>query len=155
MKTLAPLLLMLLAAGCQSPNHWQAPARGPTATLVFTSNRIAAQPLVCRPGQGLVPTRKALAATPADPNPFNGEGEQPGRVRVTLPAGEAVVVAVRFEAGQRAARSDCRASARFTPAAGGRYRADFVMPGRHCGLSITDARNRAVADTRAQAPACP
>jgi hypothetical protein len=158
MKISALFVLAVLMTACQNPGYWQAPEDGETAILVFTSHLIAAQPMICRSGQGLVPTREALGATPVDPELFADEqaGEDDGEVRVRVPAGAPVSLGVRFDPKNPERAPDaCTARARFTPEPGQRYQAQFVMPGTQCGLSLTDAENRAVAEADPDTASCP
>lgn len=158
MKLSGLFLLAGLITACQNTVHWQAPEDGKTATLVFTSHHIAAQPMICRSNQGFVPTREALDANPIDPELFADDqaGEGKGEVLVRVPAGTPVTLGVRFDPeNPDRAPAACTARARFTPEAGQRYQAEFVMPGTQCGLSITDDRNRAVAEANRETASCP
>lgn len=159
MKGPAPVVLFaLILGGCSQAHYWQSPDDGETATLVFTSHQIAAQPMICRSGQGLVPTREALSATPIDPELFADDqaGEEEGKVRVRVPAGTPVTLGVRFDPqNPERAPGACTARARFSPEPGQRYQAQFVMPGTQCGLSITDDENRAVAEADPETASCP
>lgn len=155
MKHIRLVPTALLLGACQSTGPALEP--GESATLVFTSDRIAVQPMVCRPGQGFVPTKRALAATPLDPaaglDPEKVKDDE-GRLAVPLPAGSEVVVGVTFAPNGSGADA-CRVSARFTPDAGGLYRAEFVRAGDHCGLALTDDRHHAVGHTIQDEWHCP
>ncbi len=154
----ALLLAVLLLGGCNRAHYWQAPDHSDTATVIFTSHYIAAQPLICSSGRGFVPTRRALEASPIDPELFadNAAGEEPGEVRVSVPAGSPITLGVRFEPrNPEAGPEACTARAHFQPAPGQRYQAQFVMPGTQCGLSVTDADHQAAAEANPDQPACP
>ncbi|GEM_PF-6242696 len=158
MKISALLFLAVGLTACHTPGTWQSPQGDETATLVFTSHYIAAQPLICRSGQELVPTREALGATPIDPELFANDqaGEDQGEVGVRIPAGAPITLGVRFDPKNPAGAPEaCTARARFTPEPGQRYQAQFVMPGAQCGLSITDEDNRAVAAANRETASCP
>lgn len=152
------LLVVAILGACSRTHYWQGPDSVDTATVIFTSHYIAAQPIICQSDQGFVPTREALGATPVDPELFAQDqpGEEDGEVRVPVPAGTAITLGVRFDPKNPDLAPDaCRASARFTPETGQRYQAQFVMPGNQCGLSITDDDHRAVAEANAETPTCP
>jgi hypothetical protein len=158
MKISGLLFLAVLLTACQNTGTWQSPESGDTATVIFTSHYIAAQPLICRSGQGLVPTREALDATPIDPELFADDqaGDDQGEVRVRVPASAPITLGVRFDPkNPERGPGACTARARFTPEPGQRYQAEFVMPGTQCGLSITDAENRAVAEAAPDTASCP
>jgi len=159
MKHSAALLFLLGVLGACSPaRYWQPPESADTVPVIFTSHQIAAQPLVCRAGQGFVPTRETLSATPIDPELFSEDsaGEDEGEVRVRIPAGRPITLGVRFEPrNPQRGPGACTARARFTPEGGQRYQAQFVMPGSQCGLSVTDADNQAVAEADPEQPSCP
>lgn len=158
MKRTRLLLLAGMMTACQNTGYWQPPENGETATLVFTSHYIGAQPMICRPDQGLVPTRETLEATPIDPELFaDGQaGDEEGEVRMRVPAGAPITLGVRFDPeSPDGAPGACTARARFTPRTGQRYQAQFVMPGNQCGLSVTDADDQAVAEAAPEQAACP
>src|SRR5690606_28508358 len=61
--TTSALLSLTLLTGCQALSY-QPPAGSDTATITFTSDNIAVQPVICVPGSGFRSTSMALAHKP-------------------------------------------------------------------------------------------
>src|SRR5690606_5663634 len=62
-RTLAVFTLLTLLAGCQALSY-QPPTGDDTASITFTSDNIAVQPVICVPGSGFRSTSMALAHKP-------------------------------------------------------------------------------------------
>lgn len=141
------LLVVVVALwlnGCQYLAY-QPPESGETASLVFTSDGVAAQPMVCVPGRGFKATEYSLARQSSENESLadlNEALKKQATVEVAIPAGESLLAGVRYnKPNQHRGRDRCKVAVRFTPEAGARYQARFVMSGEQCGLSLTrDAR---------------
>lgn len=155
MKTLALLFVSLLAilAGCQRFTY-HPPQEGARATLTFSSDNVAVQPMVCVPGEGFKATAYALAQKPFESdffNELNKSLKKSERVIVEVPAD--APIRIGFSLSRPAGsgpRQRCKVAAQLPVRAGAAYRAHFQMNGEHCGIQVT-AEN----DTEANATLTP
>jgi hypothetical protein len=159
MRLFIALLSFVTLAGCQGMSY-QEPADGPGASLTFTSDRVSAQPMVCVPGKGFKPTRIALSRHDSDNESLKDLNEavkKAPRVTINVPAGKPLTIGVKYEkpASMGGVRDRCRVAVRFSPVAGGTYRAHFVRPGDQCGLSVTTDDNAVVDDAVIAPWQCP
>lgn len=145
-----PILLastLALASGCA---HYHGPEGSDAATVVFTSNNVAAQPMVCVPGKGFQGTRHALAQKPFESRaftPINEALRKSEEVPATLPPGEPTRIGVQLSDRQGGAGPfRCNAAILFTPQPGARYNAHFVRDGNQCGLGLSHEDGTPVAD---------
>ena len=138
-----PILLASLVALASGCSHYHGPEGSDAATVVFTSNNVAAQPMVCVPGEGFQATRYALSRNPFDSDAItqlNDTLRKSAEVPATLPAGEPVRLGVQFQEKRNKdapAPFRCNAAVRFTPQAGATYSAHFIRDGQQCGLGIS------------------
>ncbi len=138
-----PILLASLVALASGCSHYHGPEGSDTATVVFTSNNVAAQPMVCVPGKGFQSTRYALSRNPFDSEAISQLNEtlrKSAEVPASLPAGEPVRVGVQFRETREMgnpAPFRCNAAVRFTPQAGATYSVHFVRDGSQCGLGVS------------------
>ena len=137
------LLPAVLLAGCQMLSY-QPPQPGDnTATVTFTSNNTAAQPVVCVPGSGFQGTKVSLAHRPFDSHAFD-------EALKTLKKSEAVTVPVQAGDNTRIGviydqrddrmhsmnRKLCKVAVQFQARPGVHYKAAFTYQNNQCGLSV-------------------
>ena len=143
---LALALSTFLLAGCQHLSY--SPAEGEnTATVVFTSENIAVQPMVCVPGKGFKATEFAVSHQPYDSEFFTQLNEtlkkQP-QVTTTVPAGESIRLGFSYtekDATDKGpgVKDRCKVAILFKPTAGDQYAAHFSLADGECAMSLTQA----------------
>jgi len=136
-------LLVLPVSGCQLLSY-QEPTEGQLATVEFTSNETAAQPVVCVPGKGFKSTALSVSANTSD-SPFvqdmNEVLKKAPKVSVQIDAsrGSVQVGYVMQQKQSTGLRKRCKVAARFSVAAGHTYTAHLTESDGHCGLEISEA----------------
>lgn len=136
-------LLVLPVSGCQLLSY-QEPTEGPMATVEFTSNEIAAQPVVCVPGKGFKPTALSVSANTSDSQfakDMNEALKKSPKVSVQVDAsrGNVQVGYVVQQKQSTGLRKRCKVAARFSVSAGHTYTAHLTESDGHCGLEISEA----------------
>lgn len=124
------LITMLLLTACQSAvyqNQFYPPASGEdSAELVFSSDDLAVQPLICLPGSGWRPTAEAVGR--GDSKVFDDLNKvlrKAREVTVRVPAGE-IQAGFRYrESGRYADHSRCQVDGAFSAQAGERIQLLF------------------------------
>lgn len=126
----ALLIAVLLLSACESAlyqDQFYPPASGDnTVELLFSSDDLAVQPLICQPGSGWQPTEQSVG---------RGEGKvfddlnkllrKANEVSIRVPAGE-VLAGFRYrESGRYADHARCQVEAGFTTEAGDQIRLVF------------------------------
>ncbi|ASK33133.1 hypothetical protein [Alloalcanivorax mobilis] len=133
------LISLALLSGC-SVMQYQPPAGGDTATVTFTSNNLAAQPMVCVPGAGFRATDTALSQKPFDSKAFDEvikTMNKAGEVTTTVAASPNTRVGVVLNKRQgNMGRDRCKVAAQFSTEAGGNYRVNFTRNNDQCGLEV-------------------
>lgn len=138
-----PILLVSLVALASGCSHYHGPEDNNAATVVFSSNNVAAQPMICVPGSGFQSTRYALSRNPFDADAItqlNDTLRKSPEVPATVPADTPVRLGVQFQEHRQKggpAPFRCNAAVRFTPQAGVTYSAHFIRDGNQCGLGIS------------------
>lgn len=160
MKITSLLLMSLLVvlAGCQR-FAYQPPGEGPRATVVFSSDNIAVQPMVCVPGKGFQATAYALAQKPFESDFFNELNESlKKRESVTVEVPVDVPVRIGFSLNRPAPngpRQRCKVAAQLPVQAGVVYQARFRMEGEHCGIQVSAPDNDLETDATLVPWECP
>ena len=140
-KTIVALAATLvLLSGCQRFSY--APATGDdTSDLTFTSEGIAAQPLICVPGKGFMPTEYAIASHDSSSTQLNDllkAMKKQTAVTTQISTERSLRIGVIYNDGERGASRDrCRIAVQFVPQAEHDYQAHFVMEGEQCGLTLS------------------
>ena len=138
-----PILLVSLVALASGCSHYHGPEGSDAATVVFTSNRVAAQPMVCLPGKGFQSTRYALSRHDSDLDALNELNEamrKNAEVTTSVPGGAPIRLGVQFSEPRGMGNPTpfrCNAAVMFTPQAGTSYSAHFVRDGSQCGLGVS------------------
>lgn len=144
--TLALLALTSALAGCQKLAYQ--PAEGDnTATLVFSSDNVAVQPMICVPGKGFEPTEYAVSQAPFKSDFFtqlNDSLKKAEQVETTVPAGTSLRIGFSYAAKDPNKQGPgvgdrCKLAIVFKPEAGGRYDAHFSLPDGECAMSLSRA----------------
>lgn len=132
--------LSLALTGCQMLSY-QEPASGATATVVFSSDNVAVQPVVCVPGKGFKSTEYAVAQKPFKSEFFdqlNDSLKKKEQVEVKVPAtGDRIRIGFVLQRKQdNGTYHRCKVAADFGITANATYQAHFVESGDHCGLTV-------------------
>lgn len=136
---IAILLPLALLGGCGVLPY--DPPSGPhSATLTFTSDDLAAQPMICVTGAGFQATGTSLAHKPW-PGPAFDEAmktlKKADRVTTTVASGPDTRVGVMLNLRQaQQSRERCKAAVRFNAQPGAHYRIDFTRDHHRCGLEV-------------------
>ena len=137
------LLPAVLLAGCQMLSY-HPPQSGDTASVTFTSNNTAAQPVVCVPGSGFQGTEVSLAHRPFDSHAFDEAIKtlkKATAVTVPVRAGDATRIGVIYDQGDARMhslkRKLCKVAVQFQARPGVHYQAHFIHQDNQCGLSVT------------------
>lgn len=136
------LLPLVLLAGCQTLDY-QPPRSDDTATVTFTSNNTAAQPVVCVPGSGFQGTRVSLAHRPFDTHAFDEAIKtlkKASAVTVPVKAGDSTRIGVIYDQSNARMhsldRKLCKVAVQFQARPGMHYQAHFTYQDNQCGLSL-------------------
>ena len=134
-----------LLAGCQHLAY-SPPEGDDTATVVFTSENIAVQPMVCVPGKGFEATEFAVSHEPFESDFFTQLNEtlkkQP-EVETTVSTDSAVRLGFSFTAKGNTSKGvgvkdRCKVAILFPAQPGGEYRAHFSLTDAgDCAMSLT------------------
>ncbi|WOD29496.1 hypothetical protein RYH70_05385 [Alloalcanivorax xenomutans] len=138
MKYLLPLPALLLA-GCQMLSY-TAPTDGDVATVTFSSDNIAAQPVVCVPGKGFQSTPTSLQQVPFETKAFDEllkTMKKAPEVTTTVRADEQARIGVIYQKGSAGNRDLCRVAVQFNAQAGASYAARFTNDNNQCGLEVS------------------
>ena len=139
---IAPTLIVLLSSGCQVLSYHE-PTEGELATLTFSSNKTAAQPVICVPGKGFEPTYLSVSANTSD-SQFVSD--------MNTALNKAATVSVKVDASRGSAKAGfvvqqkqsvgptrrCRVATQFAVMAGHEYTVHLTEADDHCGLSVTE-----------------
>lgn len=135
--------LVLLSSGCQMFSY-QEPAGDAIATVEFTSNETAAQPVICVLGKGFKATALSVTANTSDSQfvkDMNETMKKAAKVAVSVDASSGSVL-VGFEMQHRqkyGARERCKVATRFGVIAGHTYTAHLIETDGHCGVEVSEA----------------
>ena len=148
--TASASLSLLLLAGCQALSY-QPPTGDDTASITFTSDNIAVQPVICVPGSGFRSTSMALAHKPFQSEFFDElnaglRKAESVTTDVSTISGSALVGFILQERPREGMAKRCKTAARFPVQAGASYQAHFLYEGGHCGIQIKDASGAPLAD---------
>ena len=144
-KAIALVAIMSLLPGCQKLAYQ--PATGDdTATITFTSENLAVQPMICVPAQGFEPTEYAVSHEPFSSDFFTQLNESLKKlpeVETTIVAGTAVRVGFSYTSKEASSkgqgvRDRCKVALLFTPEAGASYKAHFSMIEEACAVQLTE-----------------
>lgn len=133
----ALLVGVTLLAGCQLKFH-QDYQGDDAATLLFSSDDLAAQPVICVPGEGFRDTRVAVGRGGMklldDLNEAMGKSPE---VKVQVAASDTLVAGFRYQRGGRhEERQRCRAAHAFQVEAGKTYQL-MLGKGNDCPLTVS------------------
>lgn len=137
------VLTVVLLAGCQVLSY-SPPLSGDAATVIFTSNNTAAQPVVCVPGSGFQGTETTLAHKPFASHAFDAAMKTMKKAdTVTIPvhaSDHARIGVVYNHPDSRTThamdRDVCKVAVQFDARSGITYKADFIHSNGQCGLSV-------------------
>jgi len=137
MRSLIILASALMLGACQSSFYNHVP-ESDAATLVFSSNNQAVQPMVCVPGQGFKDTRYAVGRSGSQLSDELAEVlHKRNEVEVTVNPSEHTVVAFRFRQANRSGRANrCRVATTFPTQAGQAYQVRFIRESSACHISV-------------------
>ena len=135
------LVGVILLAGCQLAFH-QDYSGEDAATLVFSSDDLPAQPVICVPGEGFRDTRIAVGRGGMKMlDDLNEAMKKSPEVEVSIPAGRDVIAGFRHRSLERPGdRDGCRQAVRLSPSANARYRL-HLEDGDRCLISTSQWQN--------------
>lgn len=150
LRILSAFALLTLLSGCQALSY-QPPTGEDTASITFTSDNIAVQPVVCVPGKGFRSTAMALAHKPFESGFFdelNAGLRKADSVttEITTTSGSTQVGFILQNRPREGMAQRCKTAARFPVQAGARYQAHFLYENDHCGIQVRDASGMPLAD---------
>lgn len=149
-RTLTAFALLTLLTGCQALSY-QPPSGEDTASITFTSDNIAVQPVVCVPGTGFRATREALAHMPFESEFFselnaNLKKSKEVTVDVSTNSGQVVVGFVMQRRQDNGPRDRCKVAVRLPVGSGDHHRVHFSLENGHCGVRAQDMNGAPVTD---------
>lgn len=149
--------LLLTLTGCQMLSYKE-PTGGNTASIAFSSNNIAVQPVICVPGRGFVATAHAVSQKPFNSEFFDELNQSLGKKEVvTVKISTEAVARIGFVMQRKQAngpRKRCTVAAQLPVQTGHTYNAHFSTSGDHCGIAISASGN-AVEDALVIPYKCP
>ena len=130
------LVGVILLAGCQLAFHQDYPGED-AATLVFTSDDLPAQPVICVPGEGFRDTRIAVGRGGMKIlDDLNEAMKKATEVTVQVAASDRVVAGFRYREGARAGdKQRCRTAHAFQAEPGATYQL-MLGKGDDCPLTV-------------------
>lgn len=151
---------LAILSGCQHLVYQPPAATTPAATLTFSSNNVAVQPVVCVPGSGFRDTEYAVAHIPFSSelvSELNASLKKSETVsaRVDASSGRVVAGFVMQQKSAGGSRKRCKVAASIPVAAGQAYDVKFVHDSGHCGVEVRDASQAALADVIVVPWQCP
>jgi len=137
MRSLIILASALMLGACQS-NFYHHEPESDAATLIFSSNNQAVQPMVCVPGQGFKDTRYAVGRGGSQLADELAEAlNKRIEVEATVTPSAHTLVAFRFRQSKRSGIADrCRIAAAFPTQAGETYQVRFIREFSTCRISV-------------------
>src|SRR5690606_10066776 len=122
-----------------------------TASITFTSDNIAVQPVVCVPGSGFQSTRQALAHTPFESEFFselnaNLNKSKEVTVDVATQSGQVIVGFVMQRRQDNGPRDRCKVAVRLPVSSGDRHSVHFSLESGHCGVRAQDQNGAPLTD---------
>lgn len=148
--TASASLSFMLLTGCQALSY-QPPSGSDTATITFTSDNIAVQPVICVPGSGFRSTSMALAHKPFQSEFFDElnaglRKAESVTTRISTTSGSVQVGFILQKVQREGMSQRCKTAARFPVQAGAQYQAHFLYENSHCGIQIKDASGAPLVD---------
>ncbi|EKF75744.1 hypothetical protein A11A3_02707 [Alcanivorax hongdengensis A-11-3] len=140
LAALFPLVPVALLAGCQHFSY-QAPTGDDTATVIFTSDDLVAQPVVCVPGEGFQSTEYALGVNTLDSKSIDemlNSMKKATKVSTQVSAGSTRIGVTMNQRENDGSRDRCKVALQFDALKGARYQAHFTRSAGQCGLSLND-----------------
>lgn len=149
-RTLTTVALLALLGGCQALSY-QPPTGDDTASITFTSDNVAVQPVICVPGKGFRSTGMALAHKPFESGFFDElnaglRKAESVTTDITTASGTSLVGFILQNRPREGLTNRCKTAARFPVQAGTRYQAHFLYENGHCGIQIKDDSGIPLAD---------
>lgn len=150
LRTLPTFALLTLLSGCQAFSY-QPPTGEDTASITFTSDNIAVQPMVCVPGTGFRATREALAHMPLESEFFtelnaNLRKSKEVTVDVSTTSGQVIVGFVMQRRQDNGPRDRCKTAVRLPVKNGDHHRVHFLLENDHCGVRAQDKDGAPLSD---------
>ncbi len=133
--------LVLLCSGCQMLSYKDATGDA-VATIEFTSNETAAQPVVCVPGKGFKSTAMSVTANTSDSQFIKDMNETMRKAakvtaQVDASTGSTKVGFVMRKPQRMGPSQRCRVAAQFSVSAGMTYSAHLTETNGQCGVEIS------------------
>ncbi len=133
---IALLAAVCLLSACQSGNHIDYTGED-AATLVFSSDDLPAQPVICVPGKGLQETSLSVGLGGYKAlEDLNEAMKKSPEVRTSVAAGTAVTAGFRYTRRDRFDRDRCLGLIRFDAVAGETYQLRLEKS-PECGITTT------------------
>lgn len=152
---IALLATLCLLAACQSGRHIDHTGED-AATLVFSSDGLPAQPVICVPGKGLqeTPLSVGLGGYKALED-LNEAMKKSSEVHARVATGSAVTAGFRYTRRDRFHRDRCLGLIRFDAVAGATYQLRLEKS-PECGITATrlDGENPVEQETREGTTTC-
>jgi hypothetical protein len=150
--------LSLLLSGCQMLSY-QEPNGDDTATIIFSTENAAVQPVICVPGQGFESSNFSVARksstndTMKDLHEAMHKAEQVS-VRVDASRHSARIGFIMQKKSGAGPRTICKVAAQLSVVAGQTYHATFTEASNSCGVTLTDANGTPLTDAIVTAYEC-
>lgn len=133
---IALLAAIFLLSACQSGRHIDHVGED-SATLVFSSDDLPAQPVICMPGKGLQETSLSVGIGGYKVlDDLNEAMKKSAEVRASVPAGTPVTAGFRYTRRDRFDRDRCLRLIRFDAVAGETYQLRLEKS-PECGITAT------------------
>lgn len=133
---IALLAAACLLSACQSGRHIDHTGED-TATLVFSSDNLPAQPIICVPGKGLQETALSVGLGGYKAlEDLNEAMKKSPEVRARVAAGSSVTAGFRYTRRNRFSRDRCQGLVRFDAVAGKAYQLRLEKA-PECGITAT------------------
>lgn len=140
----------LLLSGCQMLSYKE-PSGDDTATIIFSSENAAVQPVICVPGQGFkssifsVARKSATNDTLKDLHEAMHKAEQVP-IQVDASRHSARIGFIMQKKNNTGPRKICKVAAQLSVVAGQTYHATFTEASASCGVTLTDANGTSLED---------
>jgi hypothetical protein len=148
----------LLLSGCQMLSY-QEPSGDDTATIVFSTENAAVQPVICVPGQGFESSAFSVARKSSTSDALKDLHETMRKAtqvstKVDASRSSARIGFIMQKKSSTGPRKRCKVAAQLNVSAGQTYHATFTETSGACGITLTDANGTPLEDAIVTAYEC-
>lgn len=135
----------LLLSGCQMLNYQEPSGKG-TATIIFSTENAAVQPVICVPGQGFESSSFSVARKSSSNDAFKDLHEvmhKAEEVPVKVDASHSTIRIgfIMQKKSTSGPRKRCKVAAQLSVVPGQTYHAIFTEASGSCGITLSDSSN--------------